>query len=407
MEFAGKHILMIVENLSVPFDKRVWRESVALHNAGAEVSVICPRGLTYDCKDYEEIEGIKIYRYRLAIEAEATVTKFSRKTFLLEYAIAFLKTLLISCKIYIKHPFNVIHTANPPDIFFLIGLLYKPLGVKFIFDHHDVCPEAYLDKKSEPVKDFLYRLQLILEKLSFWSADIVISTNTSYKKIATTRGKKKSSKVFVVRNGPDIEKYRVYPPDKKIRDGFKYLVGYIGVMAKLDGVDYLIRAADYIIKKANRKEIGFILIGSGTSINELKELTSSLRLNEYVKFTGRIPDEQAYLILSSIDIGAAPDPPSNLNNISTMNKIMDYMWFGKPIVSFNLLESKNSAQDAAVYIKNAKEEDFGQAIIDLADSPDKRKSMGRYGQKRVKLLSWQQSEKVLMNAYSSIFQMDS
>lgn len=353
-EFAGKHILMIVENLSVPFDRRVWKESVALRNVGAEVSVICPRGVTYDYQPSEVIEGIKIYRYKLPVEGTAAVSKFTIATFLLEYAVALLKTLFLSLRIYAKHAFDVIHAANPPDIFFIIGLLYKPFGVKFVFDHHDVCPEGYLDKKSEPTKDLLYQVQLVLERLSFWSADIVVSTNESYKNIAITRGKKKNSSVFVVRNGPDANKYKICPQDQSIRNGFRHLVGYIGVMGKLDGVDYLIRAADYVVNEANRTDIGFVLIGSGTSISELKELTNNLRLTDYVRFTGRIPDEQVFSILSAIDIGAAPDPPSNLNNISTMNKIMEYMWFGKPIVSFDLVESKNSAQDAAVYIKSSK-----------------------------------------------------
>jgi glycosyltransferase involved in cell wall biosynthesis len=402
-EFAGKHILMVVENLSVPFDKRVWRESVALRNAGAEVSVICASGTTYDSKPLEVIDGIRIYRYKLPAEGIATSSEFTIVGFVIEYTVAFLKTFFLSIGIYLKHPFHVIHVANPPDIFFIIGLLYKPLGVKFVFDHHDVCPEGYLDKKSKPTRDLLYRFQLLLEKLSFWTANIVVSTNESYRNVAMMRGKKEHSDVFVVRNGPDTDTYKIQSQDQTIRGDFKYLVGYIGVMAKLDGVDYLIRAADYVVNRANRTDIGFILIGSGTSINELKDLTNNLRLTNYVRFTGRIPDDQVFSILSTIDISAAPDPPSRSNNISTMNKIMDYMWFGKPIVSFDLVESRRSAQDAAVYVTSVNAESFGQAIIDLIDNPDQCSSKSEYGRRRVKSLTWQESEKVLISAYRYLF----
>ncbi len=402
-EFAGKHVLKIVENLSVPFDRRVWREARGLRNHGADVSVICPRGQNYDTQAYEQIDGIEIYRYSLPIEGVAATSKFSRKVFLVEYTIALFKTLFLAWRIYIKKPFQVIHVANPPDIFFIIGLVFKPLGVKFVFDHHDLCPEAYLDKKKEPVEDIFYKIQVLFEKFTFMVSDIVIATNESYKKVAVQRGKKSDDDVFIVRNGPDRNKYKIMPDDIALRNGFDYLVGYIGVMAKLDGVDYLIRAADYVVNKENRKDIGFILIGSGTSFNELKTLTNELNLNDYIKFTGRIPDEEVFSILSSIDVGAAPDPPTLMNNVSTMNKIMDYMWFGKPIVSFDLFESKFSAQNAAVYAKGSDYENFGQLIIDLIENKDKRIKMGQFGKERVKGLTWQQSEQELINAYRYLF----
>jgi glycosyltransferase involved in cell wall biosynthesis len=394
---------MIVENLSVPFDRRVWRESLALQRAGADVSVICPRGKTYDTEAMITIEGVEIYRYGLPAEGEASASRFTVKTFLYEYFVAILKTFALSVKIYFKKPFHAIHTANPPDIFFLIALPYKLLGVKFIFDHHDLCPESYLDKEKIPNKDFLYRAQVLLEKMTFAAANVVISTNESYKSVAISRGRKKSSSVFVVRNGPDYSQVNIQTKDVAPRNGFKHLVGYIGVMAKLDGVDYLIRAADYIVHEARRNDVGFVLIGSGTSFEELQELTNQLHLNDFVRFTGRIPDKEVFSILSSIDVGVAPDPPGLLNNVSTMNKIMDYMWFGKPIVSFNLAESKFSAQLSAVYVHEANAENLGRAIIELLDNEEQRKRMGELGQERVKLLLWKESAKVLLNAYRELF----
>ena len=402
-EFAGKHILKVVENLSVPFDKRVWREAVALHNAGAKVSVICPRGDTYDFKAFEIINGIQIYRYKLTVEGIAAQSHFSKKIFLIEYTLAFIKTFFLALKVYFKEPFHVIHVANPPDIFFILGLIFKPFRVKFVFDHHDLCPEGYLDKKNKPKKDIYYHIQILFERLTYLTSNLVIATNESYKMVAIKRGKINKDAVFIVRNGPDTDRYKFVYKENFFHKNFKYLVGYIGVMAKLDGVDYLIRAADYIVNTINRKDIGFILIGSGTSIDELKELTSELKLNDYINFTGRIPDNQVFSILSAIDIGAAPDPPSKMNNISTMNKIMDYMWFGKPIVSFDLIESRFSAKKAALYANKPDSKEFAKLIVKLVDNPEMREKMGNFGKERVAKLTWQKSEKELLNAYRFLF----
>lgn len=402
MEFLGKHILMIVENLSVPFDRRVWREACALHEAGADVSVICPKGQNYDVESRTIINGIKVYRYSLQIEGVASDNRFTKASFIWEYFLALVKTLFLSIRIYFTKRFHVIHVANPPDIFFLIGWCYKPFGVRFVFDHHDLCPEGYLDKKNEPEPDLLYYVQVLLEKLSFRTADIVIATNESYKEIAVRRGRKSPERVFVVRNGPDENSWVGIPKKADWKTGFKYLIGYIGVMAKLDGVDLLVRAADYVVNVAGRKEIGFVLIGAGTSFNELRDLADKLSLANNVYFTGRMPDEQVFQILSAIDIGASPDPPSLLNNISTMNKVMDYMWFGKPVVSFDLAESRYSAGEAAVYIEDVTPEAFAKAILDLIDNPDKRKIMSLYALERVGTLTWQRSKKNLLSAYKHL-----
>lgn len=403
--FVGKHFLMVVENLSVPFDRRVWREACALHEAGADVSVICPRGKSYDTESKAEINGIRIYRYNLPLEGVASSTRFTVGSFLMEYFLAITKTFLLSVRIYFGKRFHVIHVANPPDIFFLIGWCYKPFGVKFVFDHHDVCPEGYLDKKREPKPDLLYRAQVLLERLSFRTANVVIATNESYKEIAIRRGKKRPESVFVVRNGPDENGWLNMTKHADGKMGFQYLVGYIGVMAKLDGVDFVVRAADYVVNFAHRNDIGFVLIGSGTSYEELRTLAESLSLTNYVRFTGRIPDEEVFEILSSIDVGVSPDPPSLLNDISTMNKVMDYMWFGKPIVSFDLAESMYSAQDAAIYVREVSPAALGKAILDLVDNPEKREKMAVIGLERVRSLTWQSSKKNLVLAYRKLFRI--
>jgi glycosyltransferase involved in cell wall biosynthesis len=394
---------MIVENLSVPFDRRVWREACALREAGAAVSVICPRGKSYDTETKAEINAISIYRYSLPLEGVASGSRFSVGSFLLEYFLALTKTFCLSLRIYFRNRFHVIHVANPPDIFFLIGWCYKPFGVKFVFDHHDVCPEGYLDKKKEPKPDFLYHVQVLLEKLSFRTADIVISTNESYKGIAVRRGGKNSESVFVVRNGPDENSWPKMVTQVNGKMGFNYLVGYIGVMAKLDGVDFVVRAADYVVNVARRKEVGFVLIGSGTSYGELRELADSLSLTDNVCFTGRIPDDRVFEILPSIDVGVSPDPPGLLNNISTMNKVMDYMWFGKPIVSFDLAESRYSAQDSAIYVNQVSPVAVGKAILALLDDPEQRERMAAFGKHRVRSLTWQSSRKNLISAYKYLW----
>ena len=398
MASAGR-LLILVENLPVPFDRRVWQEANSLKKAGYEVSVICPKGKGYS-KSFEVINGIYIYRYPLPFEARRAAG------YLVEYACALFWQLILSVKVFIERGFDAIHACDPPDLMFMIGCLYKVLfRKKFVFDHHDINPEAYLAKGGR--KDFFYKLLLLWERLTFRFADISIATNRSYKEIALRRGKKKSEDVFIVRSSPiaeNIERFIPKTSEGTLKNRKKYMVGYVGVMAKQDGLDYLLRAADYIINKENRDDVLFVLIGEGPEWEELVEYSKKLQLQNNVMFTGRIADKEMIEYLSACDVCVNPDVVNEFNNKSTMNKVLEYMVMGKAIVQFDMREGRYSAQDASLYAKANDEKDFARKTLALLEDKERREKMGRIGRKRVKEeLSWEVSEKELIKAYRYLF----
>ncbi|MFT6835590.1 MAG: glycosyltransferase involved in cell wall biosynthesis, partial [Francisellaceae bacterium] len=327
-ELPGKKVLIIVENLPLPFDRRVWMESNTLVNNGYQVSVICPTGKGYE-KEYELINGIHIYRHNLPNE----VSSFSG--YIREYLYALYHEFRLAIKIKSIHGFDVIQICNPPDILFLVTLWFKLFfKTKVIFDHHDLNPELFESKFEQ--RGFFYKALKIAERLTFKVADHVISTNESYKEVALTRGRKSANNVTVVRSGPDLNFFKPVEQDLSLKKGRKFLVGYLGVMGEFDGVDFLIKAVDIIVKKFNRHDLQFCLIGSGPCFNDLVDLTSQLQLKEYIDFTGRVSDQDLLKCLSSTDICVNPDPVNPLNDKSTMNKILEYMALGKPIVQFDV-----------------------------------------------------------------------
>ena len=387
-------VLMLVENLPVPFDRRVWNESTALNEAGYKVSVICPKG-KYP-KSHEILEGISIYRYPL-FSLESVLGHF------LEYSIALVATWILTWVVFFKEGFDVIHSANPPDFFFFIAAPYKLLGKKFVFDHHDLTPEI-CDSRYKGWKHLLtYNMSLWSEYATFKTADWVISTNESYRQVAIERGKVPPQHVTVVRNGPVISKIKIMPPNSNLKKGKHYLVSYLGVMGPNDGLDYLIRAVDVIVHKYNRTDIQFTLIGSGDVLPKLKSMTAALNLNDWIEFTGRIPDDDVYEIISTADLGVAPDPKDPLNDVSTMNKIIDYMSLGKPVVSFDLKEARVSAGEAAVYAQPNDVYDFAEKIISLLENPDLCVKMGQLGRQRfLNELAWDHQKKNLVEAYAQL-----
>ncbi|MCP4607817.1 MAG: glycosyltransferase family 4 protein [Planctomycetes bacterium] len=390
-----KRILIIVENLPVPFDRRVWQEAKTLKNAGYQVSVICPRTKGFEAK-YEFLEGIHIYRHKLPIEAKGAIG------YMIEYSAALFWQCVLAWKILLKHGFDVIHACNPPDTIFLVGLPFKLLGKKFVFDHHDINPELYLAKFGK--KDLFYKMLLALERLTFWTADISIATNESYKEIAIKRGQMNSGRVFVVRSGPNIDRLKILPPDEKLKKGRKYLVGYVGVMGKQEGIDYLLRAIKHIIVEMNRKDVHFGLVGSGPALESLKDYTEELGLSDYVTFTGRVPDKDMLEMLNTADVCVNPDVANQMNDLSTMNKVMEYMALGKPIVQFDLKEGRFSAQKASLYAERNNEIDLALKIIQLLDDPDLRQEMGRYGRNRIQdELAWKYEEPKLLAAYEALW----
>lgn len=391
--FAGKHILIIVENLPSPFDRRVWQEANTLKENGAEVSIICPKMKGYTIS-FEEINGIKIYRHSLPLEASGAMG------YLREYFAALFWEFTLSWKIYFKKRFHVIQGCNPPDLIFLVSWFFKPFGVKYVFDHHDINPELYIAKYNK--KGFFYKFLLAAERLTFMTANYSIATNESYKKIAIERGKMPANKVTVVRSGPKLDRLKLTAGNQQYKKGRNFLVGYVGVIGEQEGLDLLLESVAHIVKK--RQDIQFAIIGDGTELPKIKELTKQMNLADYVDFYGRVDDATMVDILNTADVCVNPDKPTAMNNLSTMNKIMEYMSLKKPIVQYDLKEGKFSAQTASLYADNTNPLDFGDKIMWLMDNPADRKAMGEYGYNRVvNELSWEFESKKLVAFYQQVF----
>jgi glycosyltransferase involved in cell wall biosynthesis len=391
----GRRVLILVENLPSPFDRRVWQEAGALRDAGCAVSIICPTGKGCE-KKRETIDGIDIWRYRLPIEGRGALG------YLVEYAAALAFTFFLSLRIFFGKGFDVVHACNPPDLFFLVGGFYKLLGRKFVFDHHDANPELYEAKFGR--RGLFYRLLLLLEKATFRTADVSIATNESYKRIAVTRGGMPPERVFVVRSGPSLERLKIVPQDEKLKKGRKYLVGYVGVMGKQEGIDYLLIAAAHIVHELKRSDVHFGLVGGGTSLDEMRTLARHLGLEEHVTFTGRVPDGEMLAMLNTADVCVNPDIANEMNDISTMNKVMEYMALGKPIVQFDLAEGRFSAREASLYARKNNPFDLALKIVELLDDPERRRRMGAFGRRRVENeLEWRYERPKLLAAYAALW----
>ncbi len=391
LEFAGKHILIIIENLPAPFDRRVWQEATTLAKHGAKVSIICPKMKGYD-KSFEVIEDIEIYRHSLK-EGKGALG------YLIEYSQAIFWEFILSWKIFFKKRFDVIHGCNPPDLIFFIALFFKPFGVKYVFDHHDINPELYISKFNK--KGFFYQLMLLFEKLTFKTANFSIATNESYKKIAIERGGITKDRVQVVRSGPKLDRLKLLPPNKALKKGRLFLVGYVGVIGEQEGLDLLLESIKTIVSL--RQDVQFGIVGGGTSLNDIQTMCKSMGLSDYVDFYGRVDDNTMLEVLNTADVCVNPDRPTTMNDLSTMNKIMEYMALKKPIVQYTLKEGKFSAKRASLYAKNTDPKDFALKIIELLDNPVLRQEMGEFGYQRVvNKLSWKFESKKLVNFYKKI-----
>jgi glycosyltransferase involved in cell wall biosynthesis len=389
-----KRVLILVENLPSPFDRRVWQEATTLRDAGYGVSIICPTGKGCE-KKFEEIDGIAIWRYDLPVEGEGAIG------YAVEYAVALASTFLLSLRVLATRGFDIVHACNPPDLLFLIGAFYKLFGKKFVFDHHDINPELYEAKFGR--RDFFYRLLLALERWTFRTADVSIATNESYKRIATGRGGMSPDRVHVVRSGPSLERLKVLPPDERLKRGRRYLVGYVGVMGRQEGIDALLQAVKHVVHGLGRTDVHFGLVGGGTSLAEMKALAVELGVADYVTFTGRVPDAELLAMLNTADVCVNPDIANDMNDRSTMNKIMEYMALGKPIVQFDLTEGRYSAQDASLYAARNDAVDLGNKIVELLGQPARRARMGEFGRTRVENeLEWRHEAPRLLAAYAAL-----
>ena len=387
----GKRVLIIVENLPVPFDTRVWKESCSLRDAGYDVQVLCPKGKGYE-KTHEVIGGIHIYRHRMTKEGN---TPFG---YLKEFACALFWEVCYSWWIYLRHRFDIIQGCNPPDDIVIVALPFKLFKVKYIFDHHDANPELYLSKYGK--KNFLYKAQVWLERMTYRLSDVVICTNSSYKNLALTRGNLDPANVFIVRNGPDLDTFKAVSPDLALKHGKDYLVGYVGTMSTQEGLDLLLDVALHI-RDMGRNDVHFTCIGGGPGLVDLQKMAREKGLCDTVTFTGRISFNELLAILSSADVCVNPDRPCEMNDISTMIKIMEYMALAKPIVQFDLKEGKFSAGEASLYADNHNQvPDFASKIVWLLDHPEERKRMGQLGRRRVEQeLAWEYSVEHLLAAY--------
>ena len=391
-------VLHLSENLTLPFDRRVWLELNALRAAGHEVSAICPMG-EGGTEAYEVLNGIHVWRY----PAPPATSGFL--SYVWEFAYCWLQTLRLTFAVYARRGFDVIHSANPPDTFWAIALPFKAAGVKFVFDHHDLCPELYLSRFGEDRAGSLpHRLLRWLERMQFACADLVISTNESYRQVALERGGKRPDQVRVVRSGPSHERFAtVRSPDPALKQDKRYLVAYLGVMAPQDGVDHLLRAARVLVREFGRDDVGFTLIGAGDSYAELKALAASLGLDDVCRFTGRVPDAEVERILATADVCVSPDPRNPLNDVSTMNKVLEYMACAKPVVCFDLREHRASAADGALYAEPNRDDDLATQIARLLDDPALRERLGAYNRRRfLDTLSWEHNAGELLQAYEGL-----
>ena len=391
-----RNVLILVENLPSPFDRRVWQEATTLAANGYGVSIVCPTGKGYEAH-YEEIDGIHIHRYDLSLEGEGALG------YLVEYTAALWHSFRLAWRVRRQHGFDVIHACNPPDLLFLVALPFKVLfGTRFVFDHHDINPELYEAKFGR--RDFFWKLMVWLERRTFAMADVSIATNESYKRIAIERAGMAADRVHVVRSGPKLDRLRIQPPRPELKQGRHYLVGYVGVMGKQEGIDYLLQAARYIVHDLKRTDVHFGLVGGGTSLDEMTLLAAELGVAEYVTFTGRVPDAELLDMLNTADVCVNPDVVNEMNDKSTMNKIMEYMALGKPIVQFDLAEGRFSAREASLYAAPNDAKDMAGKIVELLDDPERRRRMGEFGRHRVENeLEWRYEAPKLLAAYAALW----
>jgi glycosyltransferase involved in cell wall biosynthesis len=403
-ESPPRKALIIVENNSVPFDRRVWREALALQEAGWHVSVVCPKSPEDDrlvyadspAGDYEVLEGIHIYRFPMQFAEHGVVA------FLREYATAFLASVRLSRRVLREQGFDVLQVCNPPDIFFPLGAYYRLRGKGFIFDHHDLFPESVAYRYKGASGRLMYWLGSIFERLTFRAANVVIATNESYRQVAIERGHVEPDRVFVVRNGPELAFIRDIVPDPSLKNGRPYLACFLGVMGVEDGLEPMMEAIRCIVHDLGRPDIQFVLMGDGRQRHYALERVDAWNLKAQVLLPGRVPDEDVQRYLSTADVCLSPDPYTPLNDLSTMNKIIEYMAFGKPIVSFDLKEARVSADEAAVYVACGDERAFAEAIVDLLDDPERRVRMGQLGRQRVLTkLAWDHQTPYLCAAYET------
>lgn len=395
---AGRRVLMLLENSTYPRDARVRREALTLTEAGYEVTVICPAA---DGQPKTSIEdGVRVRRFPRPAERDGIVG------YVMEYGMAMWWFAVKTLGVALRRRFHVIHAHNPPDLMCLVAAPYKLLGVKFVFDHHDLSPEMYDARFRDRARPVVHRALEFVERISFRLADGVISTNESYAEIARSRGGVDPDRVTVVRNGPDLTRVKPHPIDPELSARARTIIGYVGEMANQDGVDSLIRSLG-ILRGLGEDDFLAVLVGTGSAVESLAKLVEDTGLADHVEFAGHVSDERLMTILSTADICVVPDPTSPFVDRSTMIKLLEYMALGKPSVAFDLTEHRRSGGEAALYARPDDEEDFARQIQRLMHDEELRAQMGAEGRRRVETsLAWPFQAPHLVTAYAALFRRE-
>ena len=391
-----RRVLIVVENLPVPLDRRVWLEATTLVGAGYEVSVISPMGRGWT-KPYEVIDGVHIWRHPEPPEAHSGAIAYAR-----EWGQAIWHWFRLARIIWRTRCFDVIHGCNPPDLIFLLALIYRPWGVRYLFDHHDVCPELFEAKFGK--RGLFYQIMRLWERMTFATASVSIATNESFRQIAIRRGRMDPADVFTVRSAPRVETFLPGPGDRSVRKGAKTVLGYVGVIGQQEGMDLLVAAIDHLIRHLGHSDLHIVIVGFGPSLADVQADVVARRLQDFFTFTGPLHGEAMLAVLNAVDIGVSPDPKNPMNDISTMNKVIECMTLEKPVVQFDLTEGRASAGEASLYTDANDPIDFAAKLAWLIDHPEERARMGQAGRARVlERLSWDHSAPHLLAAYDRVF----
>jgi glycosyltransferase involved in cell wall biosynthesis len=382
-------VLILVQNEPVPSDRHVWNQCRALVGRGYDVTVICPKGQDRDKGAFEELDGVAIHRYD-ARHADGGPIGFA-----IEYASALWHMRRLARRLARERPFDLVHACSPPDFLLLAMLSLRRRGARFVFDHHDLTPELYASRFGGE-GGLMHRATLVAEQVAFRLADVVLSVNESYRRIAIERGRRSPDDVAVVRTGPDLTRFTPTPPDPRLKQGRAHLLSYVGVMGPQDGVDQALRALAAL--RERRDDWRAIFMGSGEVLEEMRALADELGIGDVVEFTGWVEHDFIRRVLSTSDVCLAPDPKNPLNDVSSMVKISEYMAMSKPMVSFDLKESRAAAGDAALFAADV--DGFAALIDELLDDPARRETMGAAGRVRAEAtLAWEHQERALLAAY--------
>jgi len=386
-----KNALLIVQNNSFPFDKRVYREATSLKENGYNVFVICPRS-NHDKEKELVYEEIHIKRYKDYLAKGGVVS------YLLEYASSVLKIFFLFLASVIKNKIDVVHVANPPDFFWPIALTCKLFGIKFIYDQHDLSPEMSMVKFQNRI---LKKLLMLNEKLTVKFADAIIVVNNNFKERLITEWGTDRNKITVVYNGPH-ESFRVIQNDA-MSDKYKNkkVILYIGLMTVNDNIEVIVNAANELINNRNKKDLHFVLIGDGDVRKKMEELAASYSITKNIEFTGIVNHDMVRKFLNVAEVCIAPDLPNGLNEYLTLVKVLEYMKTSKAFVAFKLKETMDFANGAGLYADD--EADFASKIIYLLENPDVSATMGALGSKIINdNYLWSHSEEKLLNLYKSL-----